>query len=160
MEVPLVDKDYLLERTTGNGGWTYAPIPEVPQDKKAPFGWVKVKGSIDGVEIKKHHLMPMGNGELGLSVKAEIRKKIKKQAGDYVHVVLYLDEEPSEIPEELQLCLQDEPRALEFFNSLAENERHNYVKWIYSAKTDRAKVARMAKAIDRLASNLKYYDKG
>ena len=118
MEVPLVDKDYLLERTPGNGGWTYAPIPEVPQDKKAPFGWVKVK------------------------------------------VVLYLDEEPSEIPEELQLCLQDEPRALEFFNSLAENERHNYVKWIYSAKTDRAKVARMAKAIDRLASNLKYYDKG
>ena len=94
MEVPLVDKDYLLERTPGNGGWTYAPIPEVPQDKKAPFGWVKVKGSIDGVEIKKHHLMPMGNGELGLSVKAEIRKKIKKQAGDYVHVVLYLDEEP------------------------------------------------------------------
>ena len=43
MEVPLVDKDYLLERTPGNGGWTYAPIPEVPQDKKAPFGWVKVK---------------------------------------------------------------------------------------------------------------------
>lgn len=37
MEVPLVDKDYLLERTPGNGGWTYAPIPEVPQDKKAPF---------------------------------------------------------------------------------------------------------------------------
>ena len=55
MEVPLVDKDYLLERTPGNGGWTYAPIPEVPQDTKAPFGWVKVKGSIDGVEIKKHH---------------------------------------------------------------------------------------------------------
>lgn len=55
MEVPLVDKDYLLERTPGNGGWTYAPIPEVPQDKKAPFGWVKVKGSINGVEIKKHH---------------------------------------------------------------------------------------------------------
>ena len=32
MEVPLVDKDYLLERTPGNGGWTYAPIPEVPQE--------------------------------------------------------------------------------------------------------------------------------
>ena len=28
MEVPLVDKDYLLERTPGNGGWTYAPIPD------------------------------------------------------------------------------------------------------------------------------------
>ena len=30
---------------------------------------------------KMHHLMPMGNGELGLSVKAEIRKKIKKAGG-------------------------------------------------------------------------------
>ena len=37
MEVPLVDKDYLLERTPGNGGWTYAPIPEVPQDKKGDY---------------------------------------------------------------------------------------------------------------------------
>ena len=24
MEVPLVDKDYLLERTPGNGGWTHS----------------------------------------------------------------------------------------------------------------------------------------
>lgn len=160
MEVPLVDKDYLLERTPGNGGWTYAPIPEVPQDKKAPFGWVKVKGSIDGVEIKKHHLMPMGNGELGLSVKAEIRKKIKKQAGDYVHVVLYLDEEPSEIPEELQLCLQDEPRALEFFNSLAENELRQLCEMDLFCKDRSGKSSQDGKAIDRLASNLKYYDKG
>ena len=85
MEVPLVDKDYLLERTPGNGGWTYAPIPEVPQDKKAPFGWVKVKGSIDGVEIKKHHLMPMGNGELGLSVKAESVRRSKSR-----RVIMYM----------------------------------------------------------------------
>ena len=120
MEVPLVDKDYLLEKTPGNGGGTYAPIPEVSQDKKAPFDRVKVKRSIDGVEIKKHHLMPIGNGELGLSVKAEIRKKIKKHAGDYVHVILYLDEGPLEISRELQLCLEDEPQVLQFFNSLTE----------------------------------------
>lgn len=85
MEVPLVDKDYLLERTPGNGGWTYAPIPEVPQDKKAPFGWVKVKGSIDGVEIKKHHLMPMGNGELGLSVKLKSVRRSKSR-----RVIMYM----------------------------------------------------------------------
>ena len=47
-EKPLVDKQYKLEKFQGKGGWTYARIPEIIQDKKAHFGWVKVRGSIDG----------------------------------------------------------------------------------------------------------------
>ena len=156
MEKPLVDKEYLLEKSPGKGGWTYTEIPEVPPDKKAPFGWVKVKGSIDGFEIGKYHLMPSGKGTLFLSVKAEIRKKIKKQAGDYVHVILYLDNEPLEVPEELLLCLQDDAEALQFFNSLNESEQHNYVKWIYSAKTDQTKVDRIAKTLVRLSKGQKF----
>ena len=159
MERPLVDKLYLLEKTPGKGGWTYTVIPEIPQDKHSPFGWVKVKGSIDGVEFKKHHLMPMGNGMLGLSVKSEIRKKIKKEVGDYVHVILYLDDERLEVPKDLLVCLQDEPEALCFFNSLNENEQYCYIKWIYAAKTDQVRVTRIAKALDRLAKKQKYYDK-
>ncbi|MFN7118884.1 MAG: YdeI/OmpD-associated family protein [Saprospiraceae bacterium] len=153
MEKPLVNKQYLLEKIPGKGGWTYAALPEILQDKHAPFGWVKVKGSIDGYEIKQYHLMPMGNGKLFLPVKAEIRKKIKKQAGDYVHVILYPDNEPIAIPEELWLCLQDEPAALQFFNSLNESEQHKYVKWIYSAKTTETKVDRIARTLDKLARN-------
>jgi hypothetical protein len=159
MERPLVNKKYLLEKYSGKGGWTYATIPEIPPDKKSPFGWVKVKGSIDGFEISKYHLMPTGKGKLFLPVKSEIRKKIKKQAGDYVHVILYPDNEPLEVPEELLLCLQEEPEALQFFNSLSESEQLNYVKWIYSAKTDQTKVDRIAKTLDRLTKNQKYYDK-
>jgi len=93
-EKPLVNKKYLLEKFPGKGGWTFAAIPEIMPDKNAPFSWVKVKGSIDGVEIDKYHLMPSGKGTLFLSVKADIRKKINKQAGDYVHVILELDNEP------------------------------------------------------------------
>lgn len=155
MEKPLVNKEYLLERTPGKGGWTYAIIPEILPDKNAHFGWVKVKGSIDGFEINKYHLMPSGNGQLFLSVKAEIRKKIKKQAGDYVHVVLYLDNEPLDIPQELLLCLEDAPEAWQFFRSLNESEQQSYVKWIYSAKTDQTKVDRIAKALDGLSQQKK-----
>lgn len=158
MEAPLVDKKYLLEKFPEKGGWTYAEIPEIPMGK-ASFGMLKVKGSIDGFEIKKYHLMPFGNGKLFLPVKAAIRKKIKKQAGDHVHVILYPDNEPLEVPEELLLCIQDEPEALRFFNSLNENEQHNYVKWIYSAKTDETKIDRIAKTLDRLTKNQRYYDK-
>ncbi len=79
---PLVNKHYLLERFPGKGGWTFARIPEILQDKKAHFGWVKVRGTIDGFEIRKYHLMPMGNGNLFLQVKAEIRKNNSREKGE------------------------------------------------------------------------------
>jgi len=156
---PLVNKKYLLERFPGKGGWTFARIPEVLQDKKAHFGWVRVRGTIDGHEISKYHLMPMGNGSLFLPVKAEIRKKIKKKEGDKVHVILYPDNEPLEIPEEMLLCLQDEPTALKFFKSLTESEKKLYIQWIYSAKKEDTKVNRLVKTINRLVKGIKFSDK-
>lgn len=158
-EKPLVDKEYLLEKFPGKGGWTFTVIPEIPPDKKSPFGWVKVKGSIDGFEIRNYHLMPTvaGTGKVFLSVKAEIRKKIKKEAGDYVHIILYPDNDPVEVPEEFLLCLQDDDDALRFFNSLGESEQQKYVKWIYSAKSDKTKESRMAKAIDGLSKQQKQF---
>lgn len=155
----LVDKKYKLEKYPGKGGWTFARIPEILQDKTKPFGWVKVSGSIDGYVIKQCHLMPMGNNELFLPVRAEIRKKIGKQEGDMVHIQLYLDDAPLEIPGELQLCLEDEPTALHFFNKLTDSERRYYVDWIYGAKKQDTKIDRMAKTINRLMHGLKMNDK-
>lgn len=155
---PIVDKQYILEKFPGKGGWTFARIPEIKPNKKVPFGWRKVKGTIDGVEISKYHLMPMGNGNLFLPVKAEIRKKIKKTVGDFVHVILFPDNDPLEVPEEMLLCLEDEPEALEFFNSLSESEQKYYVQWVYSAKKEETKVDRLAKTINRLVKGLKLYD--
>jgi hypothetical protein len=156
---PLVNKKFKLERFPGKGGWTYARIPQILQDKNKPFGWVKLKGTIDGYEIRKCHLMPMGNGKLFLPVKAEIRKKIGKEEGDYVTIVLYPDNEPLEVPEEMLLCLEDEPAALTFFRSLSESEQNFYIQWIYSAKKEETKVDRLAKTVNRLARRLKCYDK-
>ena len=72
--------------------------------------------------------MPMGDGRLFLPVKQEIRKKIKKEAGDWVAVELYLDESPLEIPEELKECLSAELDALNRFKSLSPVEQKN--TWI------------------------------
>lgn len=159
MEKPLVDKKYLLKKMSGKGAWTYVEIPEIPPDKKAHFGWRKVRGFIDDYEIRKYHLMPMGNGRLFLPVKAEIRKKIGKKEGDTVHIVLYPDTEPLELPEEMKLCLEDEPKALKFFNNLSESEQKFYIQWIYSAKKEETKVERLVKTINRLAQGLKLYVK-
>lgn len=156
---PLINKKYRLEKFQGKGGWTFVRIPEIPQDRKAYFGWVKVKGTIDGYEIRKYHLMPIGDGHLMLPVKAEIRKKIKKDVGDLIQVILYPDNEPLEVPEEMLLCLEDAPDALNFFNSLSESERKFYIEWVYSAKREETKIERLTKTIDRLSRKLKLYTK-
>ena len=157
---PLVDKKYLLEKYPGKGGWTYARIPEVLKEAGTPFGWVRVMGMIDDVEIFSYHLMPMGDGTLILPVNAYIRKRIKKEAGDTIHVVLYRDDTPLEIPGEFELCLADEPEAKRFFYQLSEGEKKYYVEWIFSAKKEETRAVRMATAINRLANGLKRYDRG
>jgi len=158
MEKPLVNKRYLLKKFPGKGGWTFAELPEVTKSKSNPFGWVKVKGTIDGFEIRKYHLMPSGNGNLFLPIKSEIRKAIKKEAGERVHIILYPDNEPLEVPEEMLMCLKDEPPALKFFNSLSESEKRYYINWIYSAKKEETKVNRLAKSINRLLKKEKFYE--
>lgn len=156
----LTDNNYILEKFPGKGGWTYAAIPEIAPDKKSWFNWVKVRGCIDSYEFSNYHLMPMGNGMLFLPVKAEIRKKIKKEAGDMVHVVLYAEEIPLEIPENLRLCLEDEPDARRFFDQLTDNEQQAYIDWISSAKREEMQIERMAQTINRLVMRLKMVEKG
>ena len=159
-EKPLLDRKYLLEKFPGKGGWTYTAIPEVIQNKKAPFGWVRVKDYIDGYEFKQYKLMPMGNGKLFLPVKAGIRKKIGKEAGDFVHVKLYSDESALEISTEIIKCFEDEPKkTYQTFLSFTEGEQKAYLDWIYAAKTDETKAKRILKMMNKLRKKLKFYDK-
>ncbi|MBL7934990.1 MAG: DUF1905 domain-containing protein [Bacteroidia bacterium] len=157
---PLVNKKFSLEKYPGKGGWTFVRIPKTFKNKEEKLNWKKVRGTIDGFEIRKYHIFPIGNNNgLFLPVKAEIRKHIKKKEGDLVHVILYPDNEPLEIPEEMLLCLQDEPKAFAFFNSLSDSEQKFYMQWIYSAKKEETKIDRLAKTINRLLQGLKLYDK-
>jgi Domain of unknown function (DUF1905)/Bacteriocin-protection, YdeI or OmpD-Associated len=159
MEQPLVNKKCLLERFQAKGGWTYAAIPKVLKARHTPFGWVRVRGSIDNFEIKNCHLMPMGNGKLFLPVKAEIRKKIGKKERDYVQVVLYEDNSPTAIPEELQLCFSNEPDAYKIFLSNTKGEQGAFIDWIDAAKKEETKVERIAKMMSKLEKHQKLTDK-
>ncbi len=159
-KISLVDGQYLLQKFPGKGGWTYAKIPEITQNKNNPFGWVKVKGSIDSYLLKQYKLMPMGNGKLFLPVKAEIRKKIKKQAGDYVHIVLYADNSTLEIPSEILACFKNEPKqVLQNFTSFTEGEQKMYLDWIYKAKTEETKANRIAKMLLNVEKKIRFQDK-
>lgn len=157
-EEPLIHGRFLLEKIQQKGGWTYIVLPGIPPDNKSPFGWRQVKGRIDSYEFDNYRLMPMGNGNLFLPVKAEVRKKIGKKEGDWVTLALYIDDQPTAIPEELSLCLQEDPVAHQTFFSFTDSERRAYINWINSAKREETKVNRIAKTLNKLARGKKFLD--
>lgn len=152
---PLINTHITLERMPGKGGWTFARIPDVQKSKDgAPFGMVRVKGTIDGYELDSCSIMPMGNGSHFLPVNAIIRKQIKKEEGDTVHFILYKDDEPYKVPYELQHRLEEEGVYKQFVKHRPWEQRM-CAKWIYAAKRPETVNERIIKTIFRLRRNEK-----
>lgn len=103
--------------------------------------------------------MPMGNGKLFLPVKAAIRKNIGKEAGDFVRIILFKDETSLTIPNEIIGCLKNESnKVYNNFLALTEGQQKAYLDWIYSAKKEDTKAARIIKMLDRIMLNKTFYD--
>src|SRR3978361_2271301 len=105
-------------------GWSYIEIPAdiaqqmKPGNKKS----FRVRGMLDALAIKGMALMPMGEGNFIMALKAEVRKGIQKNAGAMLHIKLEEDIDfKIETPGDLQECFDFEPEAFEFFNSLAKS---------------------------------------
>jgi uncharacterized protein YdeI (YjbR/CyaY-like superfamily) len=156
---PLLNATILLKKMAGKGGWTYAEIPLLPKHTKGVFGWTKVKGSIDGYEINCYHLMSMGNKKYFLPINAKIRKAINKHEGDYVKIILEPDNNPLLLPQELVLCLKDEPIAHTNFMNYTQSQQKEFVNWINDAKRIETKSSRIAKTVIAAFNNLKFIDK-
>lgn len=148
MDILLTDKEYQLERFSGKGGWTYISLPEIPKDKEAAFGTVKVKGTIDSYELSDVNLMSF-SGVLIMAVRAEIRKAIGKEEGDYVHVKLYKDTGIFQIPDDFMQRLADDG-VLDIFKSYKKWEQRMCIKWIFSAKREETVKERITKTIFKL----------
>lgn len=117
---------------------------------------LKIRGKIDDYELSNVHLMPLGNGNVFLAVKSEIRKNIKKQAGDTVHIILSEDKTPLIIPEELILCMKYEDGILQKFEAYSDADRRSFISWIYSAKTEQTIADRIAKTMAMVQKGEKY----
>ena len=148
---PLVNKKYLLEKFPGKGGWTYIQIDEIKPVKKKYFGGAKVRGFIDDYELKDHNLFPMGKGILMMAVKAEIRKKIGKQEGEWVTLKLYYDELEDNSTNDFLICLKEDPIAEKNYNSATKKQQQEIIDWISASKNEDMKVERIAKTLDMLA---------
>jgi bacteriocin resistance YdeI/OmpD-like protein/uncharacterized protein DUF1905 len=127
-------------------GWTYIWIPadlarQIKPDNKKSF---RVRGMLDALPVRGMALMPMGEGNFIMALKAEVRKGIHKNAGAMLHVILEEDTDfKIDIPGELQEYFDYEPEALDFFNSLAKSHREYFIRWINEAKTPETRAKRV-----------------
>jgi len=143
-------------------GWSYVDIPfdvaqQLKPNNKKSF---RVRGMLDSTPISGMALMPMGDGNFIMALKAEVRKKIRKEAGAVLQLTLEEDlDYKVEIPADLQECFDfEEPSAFEFFNSLPKSHRDYFIKWIEGAKTDETRAKRIINTVNAAARKWRYND--
>jgi hypothetical protein len=156
MQQTLINNRFILEKAAGKGGWTYVLIPGIRSTKGFSFNKTRLKGTIDKVEVKHCRLMPTGEEKLFLPVNATIRKQLRKKAGDWVNIVLFIEDAPVEIPADFLLCLEDDQPAYSFFLSCTDGQKQGFINHINAAKTDNTRISRIAKALNKLAKGEKY----
>lgn len=147
-----MNTERILQKFSGKGGWTYVDTPEIAMDKHAPFGWVRVSGTIDNHPLERVKLMPKGDGTLFLPVNAHVRKAIGKQAGDQVHLMLSSIPPTDNIPEDLLECFRNEPPALlETFHALNTFQQNIYLEHINDAPTMEIRADRIVNLLNELS---------
>jgi hypothetical protein len=140
-------------------GWTYIEIPadiarEMKPGNKKSF---RVRGMLDALPVRGMALMPMGEGNFIMALKAEVRKGLHKNAGAMVHVKLEEDVDYKvEVPADLQECFDFEPETWEFFNSLAKSHRDYFIKWIEGAKTSETRAKRIVNTVNAMLRKWPY----
>ncbi|HET7003264.1 MAG TPA: YdeI/OmpD-associated family protein [Puia sp.] len=139
-------------------GWSYVCIPPDVAEKLKP-GFKKsfrVKGKLDNYPIARQALLPMGNGEFILPLKAAVRKAIHKNKGAMVKLILEEDSRVLKVSAELLECLSDSPKAEKRFKSLPPSHQMYYSNWIESAKTIDTKAKRIGLTIIAMEKNMTY----
>ncbi len=130
-------------------GWTYIVVPldiaeNLNPGSKKSF---RVKGYLDATAISGVSLIPMGEGNYILPLKADLRKRIGKKVGAEIFVQLEKDETEYELNPDMMLCLQDDTEAFAFFSSFPFSHQKYFSKYVDAAKTLETKERRIVRIV-------------
>ena len=131
-------------------GWTYVFVPkavaqQIKADCKKSY---RVKGKLDQVNVSGMALVPMGEGDFIIALKTSLRKELKKEEGAVLHLELEEDMDfKIEMPDDLELCLSDDPQLLETFLKLPKSHRNYYINWLNTAKTEVTRTKRLTQIV-------------
>ena len=140
-------------------GWSFIEIPahlaqELKPGNKKSF---RVKGLLDNFAVSGMALMPMGEGNFIMALKADIRKAIRKNAGAMLNVKLEVHEDfKVEIPADLQECFDFDPDAQTQFMTMPKSHRDYFINWINSAKTNETRAKRIINTVNAMLRKWDY----
>jgi len=140
-------------------GWSYIEIPcdiaqlLKPGNKKS----FRVKGMLDSLPVQGMALMPMGDGNFIMALKAEVRKVLRKNKGAMLRVRLEEDTDfRINMPDDLKECFDFEPEAFEFYNTLPKSHRDYFIKWINDAKTSETRAKRIVNTLNAMLKKWRF----
>lgn len=136
---------------------TYVNIPFSVKKVFSTDGQVKIKATIDGAAYRGIISRMEKNAPHILIITQAVRSSIGKAAGDKIKITLEEDKEERivEIPHDLQLLLDKNKSAQQFFSSLSYTNRKEYVRWIESAKRSETRSNRLTQTLEKLKAKLK-----
>jgi hypothetical protein len=151
----------IIQKFEKNGektGWSFIYIPIDISEAMHPGNrkGFRVKGTLDKFHIEGVALIPMGDGEFIMPINDAMRKGTHKAMGSTLTIRIEVDLKEYELNSDFMLCLEDEPRALEHYKSLAKSHQNYFSKWIDSAKTQATKSKRITQSIRALGMGLSY----
>lgn len=154
--------EILRSETQGTAmvGWAYVDVPRTVADRLKPnYRQVyRVRGEIDGHPFSGMALMPKGDGDYILAINGGMRKILRKGVGDRLSLRLEEDSGFSiEIPEDLEICLQDdEADLMERFMALPKSQRNYFINHINGAKAVPTRAKRIAMTVEAMSLGLDF----
>lgn len=139
-------------------GWSYIRISAAMAQKLLPGNKksFRVKGKLDEVPIEKMALLPLGEGDFIMALKASVRKALRKQKGATLRVELEVDKAVIKPPRELMECLADEPEALAYFNTLPKSHQNYFGGWVRQARMEGTRTKRIACVVDAMTKKMNF----
>lgn len=135
----------------------YVEFPFSAEEISGKKGQIKVMVWFDHRVEYRGSLTKMGSGSHCLGVTKAIRKQLGKTFGDTVEVKLMqdLEERTVEIPEDVQLLLDENDEAAFLFKKMSYTHRKEYISWITEAKKPETRERRRKKMIEMIVTGKK-----